>query len=86
MGWAWGLHIQLRRETANVKSSIALKSSMGEARVSETCGYMQYLSGDGLLRMPLMIQLTKWYTWVYWFINNLCPCHISYFKCEKYHP
>ena len=40
---------------------------------SECCGYIQYLFGDGVLYIPLMILLTNWYAWANWLVHKLWP-------------
>ena len=38
---------------------------------------MQYLLGDGVLYITLMILLEKCYAWEYWLIHKRKPCKIT---------
>ena len=42
---------------------------------SESCAYLQYLLGDGVLYISLIILLTKRYVWAYWLIHKLHLCY-----------
>ena len=60
---------QIHRHIPVMLECMSQKTDRGEARIfdfvhpdfSESCGYMQYLSGDGVWYISLLILLTKWY-------------------------